>query len=197
MTEKDKFKRDLQTLFNNCFRGKLHFNVWEDLNTRLAKDNELYKKYNFFWVTTLKAQLEVSQLHLIKLFDKSKKTVNIDHVINYAVKNKEKLFRTERLFAVTIEIDDFKNDIKSHRKTIDSFLEIRNHHFIHLSKEFIDDYNMLYKEYQELREDILEILILCGDFLETLMELAFDESKVMVLGTEYQTGQLIDDLSKS
>lgn len=65
-----------------------------------------------------------------------------------------------------------------------------------MSKEYISNYDSLYNDYQDVREDIIEILIICGDFLQTLMELGFDEYKSMVLGVEWQTGQLINDLLK-
>lgn len=91
----------------------MHFNVWDDLNIRLSKDEELYKKYSFFWATTLKAQLEAAQLHLIKLFDKSRKSVTIDRIINYAEKNQEKIFKQDLHLVVEMEINDYKKDIKN------------------------------------------------------------------------------------
>lgn len=102
------FNNHLETLYINCFQGILHIKVWEDLDHGLHREKNLYRKFNFFWLTTLKAQLEAAQLHLLKLFDNHKKSVTIDRLIEYAEKNKGKLFRQGDLEFIENEIRDFR-----------------------------------------------------------------------------------------
>lgn len=197
MDESKYFEMHLNTLYKNCFRGKMHFNVWEDLNKSLKENGDLYKKYNFFWATTLKSQLEAAQLHLIKLFDKPKKSVTVDRLVKYAEQNKEKLFDSGDLNLLEIHIRDYKSDIKEYGDEIDSIMDIRNNHFVHLSREHVNDYDKLYDNYSEIRENIIEILLICGDILSTFKKLAYNDPYSMVLGIEHQTKEIIEDLTKN
>lgn len=194
--ELNYFKNHLETLYINCFQGILHIKVWEDLDEALNNEKDVYKEFNFFWLTTLKAQLEAAQLHLLKLFDKPKKSITIDRLIDYAENNKEKLFRPGDFEFIEFEIRNYQSEIKDYESIKESLIDIRNNHFVHLSKKYAGNYDELYKEYSKSRENFHEILLICGEVLSTFKDLVFNESKVMVVGTEYQTKKLINILSK-
>lgn len=191
--KKSHFKAQLSALHENCFQGKLHFQVWEDLNTSL-KDNELYAMFNLFWLTTLKAQLEAAQLHLMKMFDISKSNINIEKIINYAKANSEELFDQDGIELVLNELREFEKEINGYKQTIDKLKDIRDKHFVHLSKSDMGSYDQLYKEYSELRNQIWKILILCEDLIQTFSFYALKETWPMKTGREYQTRELIDTL---
>lgn len=194
MSKNEEFKNDLEVLYRNCYRGKLHFNVWDDLNKSLNDKHSLYGKFSFFWVASLKAHLESAQLHLLKLFDKSSGSVTIDKVIEYAKLNKRDLFDVSSFNALEMFINDYKSEIFKYQGTIKSLNKIRNKHFVHLSKEYSKNYEELYKDYLELREDILEIIFICSNIIIELLRIGYSESRVMVLGLEYQTSELVQYL---
>lgn len=195
--QKEYFKGHLETLHINCFQGILHIKVWEDLNEELKRRDDLYKKFNFFWLTTLKAQLEAAQLHLLKLFDKPKDSITIDRLVKFAEDNKEKLFNPEDLDRVELEINAYRSEIIEFESIKSELIDIRNNHFIHLSKKYAGDYDKLYENYSKMRGNIHEILLVCGEILNSFKELVSNEFKMMILGTEVQTKKLINALSKS
>jgi hypothetical protein len=194
--ELNYFSKHLEVLYINCFQGILHIKLWKDLDKNLKGNDALYKKYDYFWLTTLKANLEAAQLHLLKLFDKPKDSVNIDKLVKYAEKNNEKIFEPKDNYRLEVEINQFESEIEKFKETIENLKNIRNNQFVHLSKKYADDYDALYKDYPNSRKNIHEILLICGELLTTFKKLAFNESKMMIIGSRYQIKEIVKVLSE-
>lgn len=193
--KKDYFKKQLDILFENCFQGLLHIRAWEDLNNVLGDHKNVYERYNLFWLSSLKAQLDVSQLHLIKLFDNHSGSLKMDSLIKYADDNKDDLFDGGDFQFIEIEVANYKKEISSFNDLINTLIKIRNKHFVHLSKEYAPSYDELYKDYTTVRTQFKEILIICAELLGLFYQLAFNESKLPITGKEFQTKKLIGDLA--
>lgn len=196
MNESEYFRKHLDILFNNCFQGKLHISTWENLDKELKNHRDLFIKYELFWVTTLKSQLESAQLHLIKMFDKRKDTIRIKWLVNYARNHKEKIFKPNDFHLLLSEIKEFEKKIKEYDNYIEKLKRIRDKNFIHLSTKYVSDYEILYEDYVEIRNNIHDILIICGSILRTFRVLAFNETSNMITGKETQTTLLIRNLLK-
>lgn len=195
MDKKIFFRKHLDILYDNCFQGMLHIKVWNDIDKNLT--NNLYNRYSLFWLSTLKAQLEAAQLHLLKLFDKSKKSISIYELIKYAEENKDLLFKPGDCKLLVTELNDYSFEIQKYDDQIKNLIDIRNNHFVHLSKKHVTNYDKFYSEYSTIRENINEILQICSEPLYTFKQLGFNESKMMITGTEHQTVDLIRVLNES
>lgn len=200
------FKHKLDALWMNYAQGKAHITVLEKLDKGLSLYPDVYTQYQFYWLAALKAQFEAAQLHVMKMYkniDTAGGALPLQTVIDYYNdKLKEDLPQPDQN-VIQNELLNFEKEISDEKlKHVQASLKlIRDKHFAHLSKEYAESYDVLYKNYDDIRSELRTLLTLGGDVISTFYQVLYydDENhahKMAVTGQEDEPLEMIRALNR-
>jgi len=177
------FEKQLRELVIECLYGQLHFRTWKKLGESFLSDSEIWEVASLFFVSTAEAHLNSSKLHLFRLLDKTKGSISVYKLIDYA-RNHKNIFPNQE--GLDIILKKHSEILKDLEPTINNLKKHRDKHFIHKSNEyFVKGYKILYQEFKSSYKGYGKVLTSIGNI--------FNDYSALINNSSFSFGFMEED----
>lgn len=147
MDHREKFENIYRRLTKTIFLGRSHLNVWKLMAEEEEKEPDTMKIAQTFFYLTSKANFETSILHLSRLLDNHKDSVNIWYYLDFIQSNHPNIFPNEYAGRIKKGVKRDKERLEELKTSIANLREWRNKRYAHFAKQILSNPNQIFAKY--------------------------------------------------
>ncbi len=136
--QEKRFLKYHERLVKELQHANLHFSLWKRLENYRADYLKELNQAHVFFRSTIEAHLEAALLHIFRVIDTHKDSVNIWTFLRFCDENQE-IFSVEALSQHRTDIDEDKKKLETLRPITKNLKLWRNKAFAHIDEKFVQD----------------------------------------------------------